>query len=340
MRMVPPVVPYGAAAPRHRRDVRDRPRPVPARPVLARIGQGLLATLAVVATLAVLAPLAEATPVEISGGPGPVGINGQFGLAVAAGNQGRASYFQLNVPPGRLAAAAAVIANLGDKTETLAIGHAAGITAANGGSAYRLASRGCAGPGCWVTGLPRLVTLPAHGRELLEFTVRVPATTTPGQYLTGISAQPTTASGAMKVGSNRNSPSKAVVVEVVTIGVAVTVGDLSAMTTRLRIAAVQGTTIGHLARINIRLDNTGQTFSRAAGAASCEVGGRQRTSSVRAGTVLPHDNALIIVNTPGLPLGATVPRNGPPAPSSTPWGLLVTFVRQLHRVPDILLCRV
>jgi hypothetical protein len=236
-----------------------------------------------------------------------VGISGQFGMAVAAGNQGTASYFQLNVLPGRLAAAAALIANLGDKTETLAIGHAAGITAANGGSAYRPASNGCAGPGCWVTGLPRLITLPAHRRELLAFTVRVPATTPPGQYLTGISAQRTTASGAMKVGSNRNSPSKAVVVEVVTIGVAVTVGDLSAMTTRLRIAAVQGTAIGHLARINIRLDNTGQTFSRAAGAASCAADGRQRTYSVRAGTVLPHDNALIIVNTPALPLGATVP---------------------------------
>jgi LPXTG-motif cell wall-anchored protein len=107
----------------------------------------------------------------------------------------------------------------------------------------------------------------------------------------------------MKVASG----SRAVVMEMVTIGVAVTVGDLSAMRTRLRIAAVQGSAIGQLARLNIRLGNTGQTFSRAAGTASCAAGGRQRTYSVRAGTILPGDSALITVNTPGLPLGATVP---------------------------------
>jgi hypothetical protein len=265
-----------------------------------RIGQGLLATFAVLATLAVLTPLADAASGGASGG---VGMKGQFGLAVAAGNQGTASYFQLSVAPGHSATAAVAVSNLGNKTETLAIGRVVGITAANGGSAYRLASWGCAGPGCWVTGLPHLVTLPAHASEVLNFKVRVPFWTVPGQYLAGISAQLAARPRAAEVGFN----SGAVVVDAVTIGVAVTVGDLPAMTTRLRIAGVWGATVGQLARLNIRLVNTGQTFTRAAGTASCAAGGQSRFYPVLADTILPHDNALITVNAPGLSAGATVP---------------------------------
>ena len=91
------------------------------------------------------------------------------------------------------------------------------------------------------------------------------------------------------------------------MGVAVTVGSLSRLTTRLRIAAVSGVAIERLARLNILLRNTGQTFTHARGHASCTAAGRRHTYPVSAGTVLPHGQAEIPANVPGLPEGTTVP---------------------------------
>jgi hypothetical protein len=99
----------------------------------------------------------------------------------------------------------------------------------------------------------------------------------------------------------------AVIVEDVTVGVAVTVGDLSAMTTRFNIPAVQGTLEYQTPRLNIELDNTGQTFAWGAGTVSCTASGKPHTCGVSADTVLPSGHALIAVNTPGLPTGTTVP---------------------------------
>ena len=95
----------------------------------------------------------------------------------------------MSVAPGQAATATIVVTNLADKTQTLALGRALGITAGNGGTAYTPAAGRCSGPSCWVTGLPSRVTLPAGDRELLAFTVRVPPNTPPGQYLSGIAAE-------------------------------------------------------------------------------------------------------------------------------------------------------
>ena len=257
-----------------------------------------------------LVPLAAAAPWPASGGPGMggVGINGQFGLAPEAGPQGQlTSYFQLTVAPGHAATATVVVANMAQRTQTLTLGHATGITAGNGGSAYLPGSNRCAGPACWVTGLPSRITLPAGDRELVEFVVRVPRGTPPGQYLSGIAAGPFIRPAPVKIGSNESSSAQAVILNAVTIGVAITVGTLSSLVSRLSIRGVQGVTEGQVARLNISLYNTGQTFAKGTGQASCQAAGRRSHFRVYAGTVLPGDHAVIAVNAPGLPEGATVP---------------------------------
>jgi hypothetical protein len=260
--------------------------------------------LAAVAAMAVTA----AAPAMATGPANMMGINGKFGLAPAPNRQGRSSlYFQLAVAAGHSARSAIMVVNLGTATQTLKIGRAIGITATNGGSAYRPNLQGCAGAGCWVRGLPRLITLPAHAEERLNFTVRVPFDTSPGQYLGGISAGPDTRPRPVILGSSRKASSRAVVVEDVTIGVAVTVGQLSRLTTRFRIDGVQGTISGPMARLGIRLYNAGQTFAHATGTASCAADGSPHLYAVHAGTILPRDQARIIVNAPGLPEGATLP---------------------------------
>jgi hypothetical protein len=241
-------------------------------------------------------------------GMGGVGIAGDFGLAPEPGPQGQlTSYFQLAVAPGQAVTAAVVVANLAQHTQTLALGHAIGVTASNGGSAYLPATARCSGPACWVTGLPSRITLPAGYRELVAFTVRVPAGTSPGQYLSGIAAAPATRPTPVKLGSNGSSSAQAVILDAVTVGVAVTVGDRSSLVSQLSIRGVRGTAEGPIARLSISLHNSGQTFAKGTGQASCQAAGRRRSYPVYAGTVLPGDHALIAVNAPGLPEGTTLP---------------------------------
>jgi hypothetical protein len=257
-----------------------------------------------------LAPLAVASPGLASGAPGMGGavIPGAFGVAPAPGPQGQlTSYFQLAVAPGQAATATVVVANLAQQAETLALGHATGITAGNGGSAYLPPSGRCSGPACWVTGLPSRITLPVGYREMVAFTVRVPPRTPPGQYLTGITAAPVTRSAPVKLGSNGSSSAQAVILHMVTVGVAVTVGNPSSLVSRLSIRGVQGATEGPAARLNISLYNAGQTFAKGTGRASCRAAGRRSSYPVHADIVLPGDQALIPVNAPGIPEGASVP---------------------------------
>lgn len=259
------------------------------------------------AAVAIVA-LTAAPPAASPGPANMMGINGRFGLAPAPNSQGQSSlYFHLAVAAGHSARSAIMVVNLGKVTQKLKIGRAIGVTATNGGSAYRPLAQGCAGAGCWVTGLPRQVTLPAHTEERLDFTVRVPFGTSPGQYLGGISAGPNTRPRPVTLGRSKKASSRAVIVEDVTIGVAVTVGQLSRLTTRFRIPGVQGTIEGSVPRLSIRVDNAGQTFAHATGTASCAAGGSQHSYAVHVGTILPRDQARIAVNAPGLPEGATLP---------------------------------
>jgi hypothetical protein len=238
----------------------------------------------------------------------PAGGNGQFGLTPVPDSAGRvAPYFMLTMAAGESATDIALVSNEGHVAEKLKLSRATGVTAGNGGSAFSQEFKGCSGTGCWVSGLAGEVALPAGAAERLQFTVRVPAGTPPGQYLAGLTVEAATPPPSVKVGSNGKATARAIIVERVTVGVAVTVGALSRMTTRLRIPDVTGQAIGPTARLNIGLANTGQTFAHGTGKASCTVAGRSHSFTVYAATVLPHDQAVIAVNAPGLPEGATMP---------------------------------
>ncbi len=238
---------------------------------------------------------------------GPIG-NGTFGISPAPGRDGQAiPYFTMTLAPGQSATGVAIISNQSQATQRLKIAPAACVTAANGGSAYQPASTGCSGPGCWITGLPGKVTLAPGTAQELRFTVHVPAGTPPGQYLAGISAEPATTPKPVPVGSRGAAGAQAIVIEQVTVGVAVTVGELAALHSLFQIPTVTGQVIQTLVRLNIHLDNTGQKFSSGTGRASCTAGGKALSYKVAAGTVLPHQSAVIAVNTPGLPAGKTVP---------------------------------
>jgi hypothetical protein len=255
----------------------------------------------------VLAALATAMSVLPAAAIG-TGGNGSFSLTPAPESDGQAApYFTMTVAAGDSALATVIVSNLGHETEKLKLGPSTGVTAANGGSAFSPTFQNCTGAGCWVTGLPGTVTLPAGITERLQFTVHVPPGTAPGQYLAGLSAEPAVRPQPVQVGSNGKSQAQAVIIEQVTVGVAVTVGSLPQLITRLQIPGVSAIAEGKIARLNISLNNIGQTFTHATGKASCTVAGKRRSYPVFASTVLPGDHALIAVNVPGVPEGPSVP---------------------------------
>jgi hypothetical protein len=255
----------------------------------------------VVAALAVVAAALPAAAAHAGG-------NGQFGLTPVPDSAGRAApYFMLTMAAGESVTYIALVSNEGLVAEKLKLSRATGVTAGNGGSAFSEEFQGCSGPGCWVSGLAGEVTLPADAAEKLPFVVRVPAGTPPGQYLAGLTVEAAVPPPSVQVGSNGKATARAVIIERVTVGVAVTVGVLSQLTTRMRIPGVSGQAIGPTARLNIGLANTGQTFAHGTGKASCTAAGRSRSFTVYASTVLPHDQAVIAVNAPGLPEGVAMP---------------------------------
>ena len=262
---------------------------------------GGAATAVALAALAAVTPLLPAAAAEAGG-------NGQFGITPAPASDGRAApYFTLTVPPGGSATGTALISNEGTTPENLKISRSTGVTAANGGSAFTGYFQRCSGVGCWVSGMPGEVTLAGGSVMRAQFAVHVPARTAPGQYLAGLTAEPAAMPRPVRVGSTGGATANAIIIEQVTVGVAVTVGSLSQLTTRLRIPGVSGEAIGPTARLNIELANTGQTFAHGTGKASCTVAGKGHSYAVVASTVLPHEQAVIAVNAPGLPEGVTMP---------------------------------
>ena len=253
--------------------------------------------------LTLLAAMSSVLPAAAAGGGSE-----PFGLTPMPAADGRsAPYFMMTVAAGQSATASALISNRGQTAEQLRISRSTAATAANGGTSFIRAFQSCSGVGCWVTGVPPTVTLPAGTGERLLFRVSVPAGTAPGQYLPGLTAEAAQPPPPVAVGSNGKAAGRAIIVEQITVGVAVTVGLLSTLTTRLAIRGVSATVLGSAVRLEIDLENTGQTFAHGTGSASCVLGAQRRTFPVTASTILPHDRAMIAVATSGLPLGVTMP---------------------------------
>lgn len=261
----------------------------------------------ILAATAAAVTLATMLTVVPAAAAGPAGT-GVFGLTPAPNGHGQvAPYFMMAMAADESATVTALISNPSNVTETLKVSRSTGVTASNGGSAFSGAFQPCSRTGCWVTVTPAVVTLrPGTGR-LLTVSVHVPAGTAPGQYLAGVTAASTARPRSVRVGAHGKAVARAIIIEQVSVGVAVTVGNLSQLVTRLRIPGVSGAAVGDMARLYIRLRNIGQTFAGATGRVSCTADGRPHSFSVTAGTVLTDDSAQIPVNAPGLPQGSTVP---------------------------------
>ena len=226
----------------------------------SRVAKRLIAgTVAVISVLGVSATTAVAADI---GGPTPFGVT----PTPTADGQSR-PYFNLNLAPGHSTTDTVIITNMANTRQTLKISPSTGFTSPTSASAFEDFFRACVGTGCWVTGLPPIVTLAAGTARSLPFTVTVPNHVPAKQYLAGITVEPNTPPAPVVVGRNGQASAQAVVIDQVSVGVAVTVGVLAQLKTSLQIPGVTGGADGPIPRLYVQLHNVGQTFTKAHGTA-------------------------------------------------------------------------
>ncbi|MHB1974015.1 MAG: hypothetical protein ACYCR4_06950 [Acidimicrobiales bacterium] len=111
----------------------------------------------------------------------------RFGFTVAAvGIPG--TYFSPHLRPGSAVALALRVTGTVANAERLDVSPALGSTDTNTGDGYAW-SRPCAGPACWISGLPSSIDIGPGESVLLHARVEVPAATAAGQYLLGVGAR-------------------------------------------------------------------------------------------------------------------------------------------------------
>lgn len=145
------------------------------------------------------APPDGAGPAQVAGGGNSGCQVVHLGPATPPG-QPVSSYFSLEIKAGARTTEAMELANPEPYPCSVTLLPADGTTALNGGDSYLAASGrgGCAGPGCWLAGLPSNETLPARSRRAVAFAILVPARTRGGQCLAGVIAEPGTTAPARR----------------------------------------------------------------------------------------------------------------------------------------------
>ena len=135
----------------------------------------------------------------------------------------------------------------------------------------------------------------------MPFEVNVPAGTADKQYLAGITVRPAQAPAAVKVGSGHGATAQAVVINEVTVGVAVTIGKH--LHTELGIDDVTGGVTGTTSLLDVKVTDRGQTFVHGSGEAVCTGSKGALYFPVGANSVLPGDSGTVQVTAAGLPAG-------------------------------------
>lgn len=257
-----------------------------------------------VAALALTA--AGITPAFAAGPTGP--SFGPFGMTPSPVNGAPRPYFNLSLAPGSVVRDSVVVTNLSRGDERLRMAVSKGVTATNSGSAYENLIGRCTGPSCWISGLPHTVLLGAKEQMAVGFTVRVPRNIKPGQYLAGVTVQAAKKPKPVRVGKHGHSSAQAIIIDEVTVGVAVTIGNPSKLITAVKFGQPSAEWVGRTPRLNLPVTNKGQTFAHGTGKITCVSGGRTHSYRVIMETVLPGGSAVLPVNARHLQPGSSTCR--------------------------------
>ncbi len=213
---------------------------------------------------------------------------------------GRLGYFNFNLKPGDYQRGYLQIANTSDHVDTLVVTRANGETATDSGDAYVavMDGRSCEASACWLTGLPKTITLLAGKSEVIQFGVKVPKSASAGQQLAGVATQlinqPSTTSSSSIPGVS----AKVNVVTQVTIGVATTIGNPARLHPNIQIVSVTSGVVGSTQSVVVREANRGNTFVHPKGSLVIRYNSREISHPVVSSTVLPGWSATLSIPLP------------------------------------------
>jgi hypothetical protein len=246
----------------------------------------LVTTLSMVFPAQVAASAAPRTPAEATSAEGCQTVHA--GPDTSEGDSEQ-SYFTLTMGPGDLQRRAILVANPQPYPCAVELEAAHGETAVNSGDTYVPAESGCAEAGCWLSGLPTTVTVPAGGRLSVGFDVAVPAGTPSGEYLGGVFVRP---ADPPSVPSESGHEQVAVSVAAqVAVGVAVVVpGPLRPL---LTIPSVTLDVSSEVPQLRVRVQNEGNTWEHPTGGARIRLASSTRSFGVRSSTILAGDAAVL-----------------------------------------------
>ncbi|HEX8597622.1 MAG TPA: DUF916 domain-containing protein [Chloroflexia bacterium] len=197
-------------------------------------------------------------------------------------------YFIYKVQSSASVTGSVLLKNPGNNDITIELAAVDAITAQTGGSAFETADHKTKAAGTWLKFAASSVTLTAGTQKVVDFSVVVPASAKPGQYLAGISAYapsiPATAvvnQGGSEMGANVTVQTRYV------IGVQVDVGG--AWIPSLKIVSVALVQQPSGPFIGVRMKNDGDTLFKSSGTFVLSDAGGKRIleQPIQVGTFIP-----------------------------------------------------
>ncbi|MDQ5823110.1 MAG: DUF916 domain-containing protein [Chloroflexota bacterium] len=209
-------------------------------------------------------------------------------------------YFIYRVQSSASVTGSVLLKNPGTEAITVELAAVDAITAQTGGSAFETVDARTRATGAWLKFAASSVTLPAGRQQVVDFTVTVPASVKPGQYLAGISAYapiiPATAvvnQGGSKMDANVTVQTRYVI--------AVQVDVEGAWTPSMKIDSVALVQQPSGPFIGVRMKNDGDTLFKSSGTFVLSDAGGKRIleQSIQVGTFVPGTEILYPVKWSG-----------------------------------------
>ena len=209
------------------------------------------------------------------------------------------TYFLHTIDPGSALVDEAKVINDGTAPIQLDLYVADARTAINGGTSFANTSVTSSEAASWVTVDANRVSLQPGEQQIVEFTIDVPAETSPGQYIAGLVVQPN--ADEVKAADGEGTEFGAKVVHRVGIAVVIEVPgpavvDLSFSDLKIRDVDDEGTTLSYA------VVNTGSVMVQGSGTFTITDpdGGEVAAIAFEMDTVLPGDDGLFLLPYDGL----------------------------------------
>jgi hypothetical protein len=214
----------------------------------------------------------------------------------------KTGYFVLPGSPGATIQSAIEVLNTGDQAGSASIYAVDGTTGQTSGAVYRSRQEKRKDVGSWIQLSKTSVTLPAHSKETIPFTVSVPSDAFAGQHLGGIVAAPANLAGTRTLSKTKRSSFQVKIRELSVVAVQVNLPGPQVV--KMAITGIHASGIPGRQSILIGLSNVGNVFVKGKGSLTIadSSGKKVKQQDFPIDTFVSHTHVDLPVYTAGKPL--------------------------------------